>query len=216
MKDSYWFKHDSSASRDIKLMKIKHIYDFWGIGLYWSVVEVLREQPEYKFDSSESGLNLVSDLVYCSDKIKFINWFNDCLKVNLFKIENNCFYSSSLCERMGKWETKKLNGSKGGKPVKTEYKPKRKPKLKANDNHKIREDKIREDKKEFQTQIKNEFPDPTNWEKEELNKFYSYWTEPNKSNTKLKFQMEKTWDLKRRVNYWFDNAEKFDAKYEKK
>jgi len=35
--------------------------------------------------------------------------------------------------------------------------------------------------------------------------FYNYWTEPNPSNTKLKFEMEKTWDVKRRLNRWNNN-----------
>ncbi len=35
--------------------------------------------------------------------------------------------------------------------------------------------------------------------------FIAYWTEPNKSNTKLKFEMEKTWDTKRRLSRWASN-----------
>ena len=36
--------------------------------------------------------------------------------------------------------------------------------------------------------------------------FISYWTEPNKSKTKLKFEMQTTWDLKRRLNTWVENS----------
>lgn len=32
--------------------------------------------------------------------------------------------------------------------------------------------------------------------------FISYWTEPNKSRTKMHFEMEKTWDTKRRLATW--------------
>lgn len=56
--------------------------------------------------------------------------------------------------------------------------------------------------------IKELYPEPNEFEKIELNKFYSYWTEQNKSGTKVKYQMEKTWDLTKRINRWFDNAEK--------
>lgn len=38
----------------------------------------------------------------------------------------------------------------------------------------------------------------------EANKFHSYWTEPNKSKTRLRWEMEKTWDTKRRLSTWFD------------
>ncbi len=32
--------------------------------------------------------------------------------------------------------------------------------------------------------------------------FYDYWSEPNKSNTKMRYEQEKTWDLGRRLNRW--------------
>lgn len=32
--------------------------------------------------------------------------------------------------------------------------------------------------------------------------FYMYWTEPNKSGTKMKFELERTWDLSRRMKRW--------------
>ena len=44
----------------------------------------------------------------------------------------------------------------------------------------------------------------------ELKKFYDYWTEPNKSNTKFRQELEKTWDLKRRIDTWFSNVKGFN------
>lgn len=35
--------------------------------------------------------------------------------------------------------------------------------------------------------------------------FYEYWTEPNKSNTKMRFELEKTWSLSRRLKNWAKN-----------
>jgi len=35
--------------------------------------------------------------------------------------------------------------------------------------------------------------------------FYDYWSEPNKSNTKMRYEQEKTWDLGRRLNRWAMN-----------
>ena len=32
--------------------------------------------------------------------------------------------------------------------------------------------------------------------------FISYWTEPNRSNTKCRYRMEKTWDTNRRLSTW--------------
>jgi hypothetical protein len=36
--------------------------------------------------------------------------------------------------------------------------------------------------------------------------FSDYWTEPNKSGSKMRFETEKTWDLKRRLDRWANNG----------
>jgi hypothetical protein len=38
-----------------------------------------------------------------------------------------------------------------------------------------------------------------------LREFYEYWSEPNKSKTKIKFQLEKTWDTRLRLLRWVKN-----------
>lgn len=32
--------------------------------------------------------------------------------------------------------------------------------------------------------------------------FFEYWSEPNKSGTKMRYELQKTWDLKRRLQRW--------------
>jgi hypothetical protein len=56
---------------------------------------------------------------------------------------------------------------------------------------------------------------------EEIQKFVSYWTEPNKSKTKIRWELERTWDIKRRLGTWMRNSIKFgvqktDNKYKGK
>ena len=38
--------------------------------------------------------------------------------------------------------------------------------------------------------------------KDMVRKFYDYWSEPNKSMTKMRYELERTWDTKRRLNTW--------------
>ncbi|NNE33536.1 MAG: DUF4373 domain-containing protein [Winogradskyella sp.] len=155
-KDSYWFKHDSTAGRGLKMRKMAHIYGHWGKGIYWDVCEILRDQNGYKFESDESSLQLLADLIGCKDSTKFLNWFKDCVKLELFEIEEKYFICPPLVKNMGVWEVKKSNGSKGGRPSKSDSYKTKKPKRnlnhnlnesetkanhKANRNHKIREDK---------------------------------------------------------------------------
>jgi len=46
----------------------------------------------------------------------------------------------------------------------------------------------------------------------ELKKFTNYWTELNHSRTKQRWQLEKTFEVKRRLATWFSNINKFNKK----
>ena len=50
--------------------------------------------------------------------------------------------------------------------------------------------------------------------RETLNDFYKYWTEPNKSNTKFRQELEKTWDNKRRLENWTRHDKNFKKETE--
>lgn len=41
--------------------------------------------------------------------------------------------------------------------------------------------------------------------KETIREFYDYWSEPNKSNTKFKQELQRTWDTKMRLTKWKSN-----------
>ena len=136
-KDSYWFKHDSTAGRGTRMRKMTFIYSHWGKGVYWDVIEILREQDGYRFEKDEISLSMLCEIVGCKDTQKFINWFNDCVKINLLQIDETHFFSEVLIENMENWETSKVNGSKGGRPKKTQTKPGDKPK--QNQSHNLNE-----------------------------------------------------------------------------
>lgn len=46
--------------------------------------------------------------------------------------------------------------------------------------------------------------------KNEIKKFISYWTEPNKSGTKQRWELEKTFEIGRRFNTWFSRIKDFN------
>jgi len=47
---------------------------------------------------------------------------------------------------------------------------------------------------------------------EMLEAFVDYWTEPNKSKTKLRYELQKTFDIARRLKTWSKNENKFGTK----
>jgi hypothetical protein len=48
--------------------------------------------------------------------------------------------------------------------------------------------------------------------KDICNKFHLYWSEPNKSKTKLRYEMEKTWDVSRRLANWANRDKAFNTR----
>ena len=95
--NAYYFSHDSNAKDDPKCMLLIDQLGLEGYGIYWVLIEVLRDQPEYKYP-----LNLIPILARrynttaekMSTVVKNYGLFN-------FDEENN-FFSLSLNKRMDK------------------------------------------------------------------------------------------------------------------
>lgn len=145
-KDAYYFSHDSSASRDIKMLKIKYIYGWEGIGLFWGIIETLRETTDFKFESNKDSIDLLSSILQV-DANKLQNFINDAIKVGLFVESKGYFYSNSLNDRMEEMNKKRLNGiingKKGGRPTKEESEIKPKNNLTNNLNNNLIESKTK-------------------------------------------------------------------------
>ena len=45
-----------------------------------------------------------------------------------------------------------------------------------------------------------------------LKEFYNYWTEPNQSKSKMRFELEKTWSVERRLETWAKRENSFNVK----
>jgi hypothetical protein len=49
------------------------------------------------------------------------------------------------------------------------------------------------------------------YEESVLNDFVDYWTEPNKSDTKMKFELQKTWSTNLRLKTWAKNSKRWNT-----
>lgn len=63
-------------------------------------------------------------------------------------------------------------------------------------------DKLEKDRKEFYNSL---IPYVQTYGKAIVREFYDYWTETNTSMTKMKFQLEKTWNTSMRISRWARN-----------
>ena len=135
------------------------------------------------------------------------------------------FLDNQLNEVEIKSKTNSCNGSKGGRPkknpIESEIKPNQNPiqsELKAIREDKIKEDNKKESKPSLETRsltFKSELiPFKQTYSIDMLKSFYDYWTEPNHSKTKMRYEMEKTFDVDRRLKTWSKRQKDFDVKKE--
>lgn len=101
MKDAFYFSHDSNARHDPKILSMISVYGMAGYGWYWVIIEILREQEDYKFSIvKEHSYNAIAMQLYidCNAAKKFID---DCInEFELFVSDGQNFWSESLLERM--------------------------------------------------------------------------------------------------------------------
>jgi len=196
MKSStYYFSHDYNAANDTKILFLRHQLGMEGYGIYWYLIEQL----------ANAGGKLPLDLVpvlamqmHCTDvKVNGV-----LLNFDLFTIESGEFWSHRLQEHLelrlklsqsgkaganNRWK----NGGAIGEAIGEGNAKERKGKeIKRNIN-------LIEDIQTYKGELGDEYDN-----------FVMYWTEPNK-NGKLRYELEKFFDIKRRVNTWLQNKNKY-------
>lgn len=106
-KDAYFFSHDCNARNDPKILALRSVYGAEGYGVYFMLVEILREQPEYRLSVNKYIWNtLAMQMQVEASRLEQI--ITDCctefaengsaLLVN----DGEYLYSASLLRRMGK------------------------------------------------------------------------------------------------------------------
>lgn len=110
-KDAYYFSHDSNARQDEKIIALRMKLGWEGYGLYWALIEKLRDATNYM---CVKDYNLIAfDLRSDAAKIKSI-----IEEFGLFAFTINetgeCFYSMSLIKRMTQFDSAKAKLSVSG------------------------------------------------------------------------------------------------------
>ena len=165
-KESYYFSHDSNAITDTKILNMRADYGLEGYGLYWAIIEMLRNEEDYKLGFDKNTFRAIKTLT--NTNIDIGKYINDCInEYKLFIQDDKKFFSQSLLNRMQEYEKKRKvnreNGKLGGRPkkenpVETEEKPngfeneteknQRKGKERKGKEKKVKENKIKEDREE--------------------------------------------------------------------
>lgn len=108
-KESYYFSHDSNARNDVKVIKLRRQLGLEGYGLYWCLIEMLRDTPEYKLP-----INSIDDIAFnlhiSKEKVETV--INN---YDLFIVDDERFFSERLIRNMEKYIDSKKRLSEAGK-----------------------------------------------------------------------------------------------------
>ena len=232
-KDAYYFSHDSNAYSDPKILKLRMAFGWEGYGIFWAIIENLRNQENYTLAEDDFDFLTLSLAI---DEAKLKQILSKCLAIGLLVLEDGNIFSRSLLQRMDKRqeirEKRKIAGAKGGRVSKPQANSKQNAsKREAGKESKGKESKGNKSKVNKDIKICADSPQPPKktisqrgddfvdgckniWNEAggasylasgEFIKFTEYWTESSVNGTKMRFEKEKVFDSRRRFSTWVKN-----------
>jgi len=109
MKDARYFTHDDNARNDPKIKALIKKYGMNGYGMFWVIIETMRENTGYKIPFKKYVIEALAEQMQCNaDKVN--DFIKDCIdEFELFIKEDTFFYSESLITRMAKLDNLRFN-----------------------------------------------------------------------------------------------------------
>lgn len=106
-KEAYYFSHDSNARNDEKILAVRMKLGMEGYGIYWSILERMRENADYM---CVKDYNIIAfDLRVAADKIKSLVEDFDLFQ---FTDDGKKFFSESFINRMSRKDEKSEKAKK--------------------------------------------------------------------------------------------------------
>jgi len=181
MKDAYYFPHDSNARNDQRLLRVRMKYGMEGYGIYFGIIEILREQSDYKLGSCQFE-SIAYDLRVDVKKVEDIVMGEFVLFE--WDSEYSEFWSTSLKRRMEKLDLIKQKRAEAGR-VGGKSKASAKAKVKQTQASKVKESRV--DKSKVNKNILNI----------EFEKFWNLYNYKVGSKSKVLKKWESLTDLDR-------------------
>ena len=110
IKSTNYFSHDSNARNDEKLVRLRMKQGAAGYGVYFMILERLREEADYMSakDYNMIAFDLRVDAAIVKSVVEDFGLFT-------FTDDGKCFYSESFTRRMDNKDTLRRQRSEGGK-----------------------------------------------------------------------------------------------------
>lgn len=212
-KEAFYFPHFCNARHDRKIRRLRKELGLEGYGIYFMLLETLREQHDLMYPMDDVDL-LAEEFGTSEQKLR-----TTICNYDLFDIdESNKFFSPRLIIYLEPYFRMKEQRMLAGRA--SAEKRKLNIRSTAVEQSKVKESKVNEIKvkesnsiAERKQQFYNSLIDYQDQLGSEFENFFNYWAEPSKSG-KMRFEMEKFFDISRRIGTWNANASKYKGKHE--
>ncbi len=108
-----WFKHDSDASNDAKLKKLRLKYGATGYGIYWYCLELIArnvEKHNLTFELEHDAELIADDFKLSSDLVQHIMTFM--VEIGLFENNNNIITCLKMATRADEYTQQLMRENK--------------------------------------------------------------------------------------------------------
>ena len=223
MKDRYYFSHDYNARNDGKLLCLRMRCGLEGLGCFWCIVEMLYEEEGYlrrdDFERIAFELRCEAELVRCV-----------VLDFGLFAWKGDYFYSASVLKRLALRREKSEQARRAvaarwakGKSGGMQKRGVGEPSLFENGTGGMKGEPAGVDdmadvpphvaemlrrREGFYRSCLAYVPE---YGERMVRDFFNFWSEANAARSKMRFEIERTWELKRRMALWAGRCRRGDV-----
>lgn len=235
-----WFKHNSDSHQNLKLESVINEFGMAGYGFWWVCDELVANQGEdYQLKKDKNWKRSLFHRAHVEEKEgeKMLEFFAKAQLIDEESLKKGNLSITKLSEYGDEYSSRKKDV-----PIKsrqtTDNVVLEEIRIEENRKDKKRGEKsselvaiaptpketaskffliVSEKNSEFESLVSSistssrASPDMIS---RELIKFASYWTEPNSTGTKQRWQKETTFEVKRRLITWFGNVKQFSRSKE--
>jgi hypothetical protein len=203
-----YFLHDTNSFDDEKITELYLRFGYEGVGLFYTLLEkIAKQEKPMKTSVLKAQLKVRKKLEKCwnfMDEIGLISsnngeTFNEKL---LNYSENYQIKKEKTREKVKQWRERQTYK----KDVTSYETVSNHPKVKLSKVNESKSIELRE------TKFISDVYTYENYPKEMLQAFIFYWIERNTTGKKMKFELQQTFEISRRLAKWASNDNKFNNK----
>jgi hypothetical protein len=207
-----YFPHDADMRNDDRIKALRKKFKLSGYGIWNMLIEYLAGKDYFQFEYNDFAVEIIAgDFDAEPQQIREV--ISYCITLGLLQQEGTMIRCKTLEKRLEPVLLKrKLHKERvyGAETTQSKVKESKEKKSKVKQNIVARipaPSKTTEERyEEFRQDL---VPYVDKYGKETIREFFDYWTEKNKAGKKMKFEMQRTFEISKRLATWKKKSQEF-------